>query len=134
MYVESDTLLPNESCNAIVKPLFGKFELPDDSALVSGVYDVCLHGDKLHKPIMLEIQHCVDLKTEEQCKLMQFVVAEEDSSPFNPVHGGEFLPFSQYGRLRRKEFSRFGIVHSDTCAEVMYIYMYNKKYKVATTL
>ena len=123
--MESDTLLPNESYNITVTPLFERFELPDNSTLVSGVYEVCLSGDKLRKPITLEVQHCVDLKTDEQCELMQFVVAEEgDSSScgqFNPVCGGEFVAFSQYGRLRRKEFSRFGIVHNEVIHTLLYV-------------
>ena len=107
--VEPDTLLPNESCDIIVEPLIcGQFEFPDNSIIVSGIYDVSLSGDKLRKAITLEIQHCVDLKTDEQCKSMQFMVAERsDGSPhcFKPVCGGKFFPFLQYGKIKRREFS-----------------------------
>ena len=108
MYVERDTLLPNESCAIIVEPLIcGHFEFPDNSVIVSGIYNVSLSGDKLRKPVALEIQHCVDLKTDEQCKSMQFMVAERSDDGlhhFKPVCGGEFSPSSPYGKIQRKEF------------------------------
>ena len=116
MYVESDTLLPNERCDVIIEPLIcGQFEFPDDCILVSGVYDICLSGAKLHKPITLEIQHCVDLKTKEQCKSIQFVVAEKPDTPqhFEPlIDEGEFFPSSQYGRISRKDFCFFAITYN----------------------
>ena len=120
MYVKRDSLLPNESCTIIVKPLIcGHFKFPDNSVIVSGIYNVSLSGDKLRKEVTLEIQHCVDLKTDEQCKSMQFMVAERsDDGPhhFKPVCGGEFSPSSQYGKIQTKEFSLLGINYD----EVMY--------------
>ena len=71
----------------------------------------------LCEPITLEIQHCVDLETEEQCKSIQFVVAERPLKPDAPYHfeppgcGGTFYPSSQYGRIQRKEFCFFAITY-----------------------
>ena len=109
MSVESGTLLPNEKCDIIVEPLIcGKFEFPDNSVVVSGIYNICCSGDKPLKHITLEIQHCVDLKTEEQCKSMQFMIAERSDGPhhFKPVSEGEFSLFSQYGKIKRKHFCK----------------------------
>ena len=63
MYIQPDSLLPGESCDVSVKAMLGgDFELPKDTILVSGVYRVSLSRD-LHKPVTLELEHCVDIKT-----------------------------------------------------------------------
>ena len=124
VYVEPDTLQLGESCDVIVEPLIcGKFEFPDDCILVSGVYDICLSGAKLLKPITLEIQHCVDLETEEQCKSIQFVVAEKPDTPhhFEPLVEGKFFPLSQYGRISRKDFCFFAITYNEVRNDQVYI-------------
>ena len=130
MYVESGTLKQGEKCDIIVEPLIcGQFEFPDDSILVSGVYNMSLTGDGLREPVTLEIQHCVDVETEEQCKSLQFVVAERPLKPDTPYHfeppvkGGKFCPFSRYGRIERKEFCFFAITYNE-----VYTILYSKIY------
>ena len=106
MYIQPDSLLPGESCDVSVKAMLGgDFELPKDTILVSGVYRVSLSRD-LHKPVTLELEHCVDIKTSDDCTSLQFMMGEHTGSvtAFKFVEGGKSFPSSRYGTISRERF------------------------------
>ena len=94
----------------ITASLSGQFQFPEDSELVSGIYWIAT-PHKFAKPATVEIQHC-SLKTEHPASLT-YVVAKctQEDLPyhFKIVHGGVFVPSSQYGSINLTHFSGVGI-------------------------
>ena len=101
-------LLPSETCEVAVTALVGgEFEFPKCSKLVSAVYAISI-SNSLLKPLTANIQHCVALKTPEQCNYLKFVRAPLDNGTppyqFKPLPGGVFNPVSQYGSISCTKF------------------------------
>ena len=93
--------------------LSGRFQMPSDSRLISGVYWVT-SPHKFIKPISVEIQHCATLTNDKQCSHLRFVHAmhSQEKLPymFTEQDGGVFTPHSSYGLLSLSHFSGLGII------------------------
>ena len=101
----------------VVALVGGKFILPENTVLVSAVYEISL-SEPLHKPLRLEMQHCIDLKSEPNLsKHLKFAIAPTEtpshSYQFTMVEGGEFPVDSQYGLIERNEFCLVCILGED---------------------
>ena len=97
----------------LIKALVGgKFQFPDGMELVSALYVISFPEEYL-KPVKLQIQHCVYLKSSRQFKYLSFITAPIDESvppyKFQYIEGGKFYTDSQYGMIVRSEFCIVGI-------------------------
>ena len=104
--------LPNDqTCEiAITALVSGLFKVPEGSMLVSAVYAVSVAKPVL-KPLVIEVQHCVDLRTTGQTGCLKFVRAPLKAPyQFSVVEGGAFSVGSRYGSITRDHFSLMGIV------------------------
>ena len=85
--------------------------LPDDAELVSSVYRIKV-SEKLPSPVLVEIQHCVQLSDDEQASTLSFVHSNSDQDPlyqFRTLEGGQFSANSRYGKIKLSHFSDVGI-------------------------
>ena len=93
--------------------LSGQFQLPPNSELVSAIYWVsstCPH--KFTKPLVVEIQHCAALSSDEQCEQLTFVRTKctQKKLPYTFTElGGVFSHHSSYGSLSLSQFSGVGV-------------------------
>ena len=73
---------------------------------------------KLLRPATVEVEHCVDLETTDQCNCLSFVRAycTQKNLPytFEELKGGDFLPESSVVKISLTRFSLVGIVDRDT--------------------
>ena len=110
MHFPQGTTPPSE---VLIKALVGgKFQFPDGMEVVSALYLVSISEEFL-QPLELEIQHCVCLKSSQQCKYLSFITAPIDESvppyKFQFIEGGKFYTDSQYGMIARSKFCLMGI-------------------------
>ena len=101
-------------CDIAIKAIVaGQFEFPEGTDLVSAVYAISV-SEKLTQPVILEMQHCVAISSEEQGRFLSFVSAKcnQPNLPylFKLLENGEFPPHSDYGRIACANFSTIGIV------------------------
>ena len=95
--------------------LSGQFQLPPNCELISAVYWVsstCPH--KFTKPLVVEIQHCAALSSDEQCEQLTFVrtMCTQKELPYTfTEEGGVFSHHSSYGTLSLSHFSGVGVGH-----------------------
>lgn len=86
----------------------GEFELPEGTELVSALYAISA-SRRLDQPVIIEVEHCVQLENEEDCKYMCFGIAEfrQKNPPytFRIVETGIFSPQSKFGKIHRASFS-----------------------------
>lgn len=89
----------------------GEFVFPDNTVLVSAVYAISL-SRPLFKPLRLEIQHCIDLKSEPALdKHLKFAVAVTKTSyQFTIFEGGRFPTDSEYGSIDYTEYTESCLV------------------------
>ena len=113
MQFQQGTLHQSVTCEVAVAALVGgTFQFPQDTQLVSATYAISF-ADKLLQPVILEIQHCVLLKSKEQFKYLSFMIAQMDESAppykFQLVKGGKFNIDNPYGTITRQKFCLVGI-------------------------
>ena len=93
--------------------LSGQFQLPTDCELISAVYWVSSTcPKKFTKPLVVEIQHCAALSSDEQCEQLTFVrtMCTQKELPYTfTEEGGVFSHHSSYGTLSLSHFSGVGI-------------------------
>ena len=124
MQFQQGTLRQSETCEVAVKALVGgMFQFPQNTQLVSATYAISFSDELLH-PVMLEIQHCVLLKSKEQFKDLSFMIGQRNESTppykFQFVKGGKFNIDNQYGSITRQKFCLVGIgktFNDDTSSE-----------------
>ena len=95
-----------------VTPLLSnQFEVPKGTVLVSAVYKIKV-SKPLSKRVVIELQHCVDLRNIGQTRCLKFVRAPSLKSPyqFNIIDGGVFHIRNRYGSIERDDFCAIGIV------------------------
>ena len=114
MYIPKDALLPSETCVISIKSIIaGDFQFPQGAEPVSAIFEISL-SRKFHKPVKLELQHCVLLERPGQSKFMSFALASHDQSSlpyqFHPVTGGAFQPSSFYGTIGLEQFCLMTII------------------------
>ena len=107
MHIPEHGLLPNETCEVVVKAIVGgKFQFPADTEPVSAIYSISL-SKPLHHPARIQLQHCAML-TDPEC--LTFAVASHGRSTpyiFYEVPQGNFEKNSFYGWIDRQQFSFF---------------------------
>ena len=93
--------------------LSGQFQMPPNCELVSAVYWVST-AHKFTKPLVVEIQHCAALSSDEQCEQLTFVrtkcTQKELPYTFTELEGGVFSHHSSYGSLSLFHFSGLGVL------------------------
>ncbi|XP_011405977.2 PREDICTED: uncharacterized protein LOC105313890 [Amphimedon queenslandica] len=88
----------------------GNFKVPKGTVLVSAVYAISVSKGLL-KPLVIELQHCVDLRKTSQTGCLKFVRAPLKSPyQFSIVEGGCFRVGKRYGSIKRDQFCCMGIV------------------------
>ena len=94
-----------------VTPLLSdQFEVPKGTVLISAVYKIEV-SKPLTKRVVIELQHCVDLRNTGQTGRLKFVRAPLNSPyQFNIIDGGVFRIGNRYGSIERDDFSAIGIV------------------------
>ena len=112
-------------CDIAVKAIVsGQFELPQETELVSILYAIAA-SRTLEKPLCVEIEHCVKLENEQDCKYLCFGVAmcNQETLPytFEVLEDGVFSPSQKFGKISRKSFSILGVLkrfipYMDTCS------------------
>ena len=90
----------------------GNFKVPKGTVLVSAVYAISVSKGLL-KPLVIELQHCVDLRNTSQTGCLKFVRAplkSPNAYQFSIVEGGSFRVGKRYGSVKRSQFCCMGIV------------------------
>ena len=116
MSVPQGSLEADEPCDVAFKAIaHGQFQFPENTQLVSGVYAIAMTR-KLLQPATVEVEHCVDLETTDQCNRLSFVRAyctqKDLPYTFEELKGGDFLPESSVGKISLTRFSLVGIISS----------------------
>ena len=101
----------SEDTSVAVTPLLSdRFEVPKGTVLVSAAYKIEV-SKPLTKRVVIELQHCVDLRNTGQTGCLKFVRAPLKSPyQFNIIDGGVFLIGNRYGSIERDDFCAIGIV------------------------
>ena len=96
---------------AVTPLLSDRFEVPKGTELVSAVYKIKV-SKPLSKRVVIELQHCVDLRNTGQTGHLKFVRAPLKSHPyqFSIIDGGVFHIGNRYGSIERDDFCAIGIV------------------------
>ena len=85
---------------------------PEDSELVSAVYDVSA-SKPFHWPATVRLQHCVPIDSEKEALEMSFVIADTAQGPpyqFQPLSGGIFKCESSYAEIHLNHFSLLAVI------------------------
>ena len=95
---------------AVTPFLSDRFEVPKGTVLVSAVYKIEV-SKPLSKRVVIELQHCVDLRNTGQTGCLKFVRAPLKSPyQFSIIDGGVFHIGNRYGSIERDDFCAIGIV------------------------
>ena len=95
---------------AVTPLLSDQFEVPKGTVLVSAVYKIKV-SKPLSKRVVIELQHCVDLRNTGQTGCLKFVRAPLKSPyQFSIIDGGVFRIGNRYGSIERDDFCAMGIV------------------------
>ena len=95
---------------AVTALVGGNFILPKGTVLVSAVYAISV-SKPLLQPLVIELQHCVDLRTSAQADCLKFVRAPLKSPyEFSLIDGGSFNVGRRYGSIERGQFCLVAIV------------------------
>ena len=95
---------------AVTPLLSDRFEVPKGTVLVSAVYNIEV-SKPLSKRVVIELQHCVDLRNTGQTGRLKFVRAPLKSPyQFRIIDGGVFRIGNRYGSIERDDFCAIGIV------------------------
>ena len=101
----------SKDTEVVVTPLLSdQFEVPKGTVLVSAVYKIKV-SKPLTKRVVIELQHCVDLRNTGQTVCLNFVRAPLKSPyQFSVIDGGVFRIGKRYGSIERDDFCAMGIV------------------------
>ena len=95
---------------AVTPLLSDQFEVPKGTVLVSAVYKIEV-SKPLTKRVVIELQHCVDLRNTGQTGRLKFVRASLKSPyQFSIIDGGVFRIGNRYGSIERDDFSYYAVV------------------------
>ena len=95
---------------AVTPLLSDQFEVPKGTVLVSAAYKIEV-SKPLSKQVVIELQHCVDLRNIGQTGCLKFVRAPLKSPyQFSIIDGGVFRIGNRYGSIERDDFCAMGIV------------------------
>ena len=87
----------------------GSFSIPQNSEIVSAVYNIEVSGAELLKPVSIEMQHSVDCRN---ASAIHFVKADNKSLPntFEKLENGDFFT-PRIGKINIQSFSNFTIIY-----------------------
>ena len=127
MSVPQGSLEANSTCDVAFKAIaHGQFQFPKNTQLVSGVYAIAMTR-KLLQPATIEVEHCVHLKSIEQCSRLSFAKAyctqKDLPYTFEPLKGGHFIPESNVGRISLSRFSQVAIVQEGVSPGSDHVYL-----------
>ena len=127
MSVPQGSLEADETCDVAFKAIaHGQFQFPENTQLVSGVYAIAMTR-KLLRPATVEVEHCVCLKSTEQCNHLSFVKAyctqKDLPYTFKPLEGGHFSPESSVGKISLNKFSQVAITQEGVSLGSNHIYL-----------
>ena len=109
--VPEGALAPGVTASVGVKVILaGQFKLPENSQLISAIYWIYT-SEVFLKEVAVNIQHCADLKNEEQCSKCKFFIAKcsQKELPYTfKEKEGLFNPYTQYATIKLKRFSCVG--------------------------
>ena len=95
---------------AVTPLLSDQFEVPKGTVLVSAVYKIEV-SKPLTKRVVIELQHCVDIRNTGQTGRLKFVRASLKSPyQFGIIDGGVFRIGNRYGSIERDDFSYYAVV------------------------
>ena len=95
---------------AVTPLLSDQFEVPKGTVLVSAVYKIEV-SKPLTKRVVIELQHCVDIRNTGQTGRLKFVRAPLKSPyQFGIIDGGVFRIGNRYGSIERDDFSYYAVV------------------------
>ena len=95
---------------AVTALLSDRFEVPKGTVLVSAVYKIEV-SKPLTKRVVIELQHCVDLRNTGQTGRLKFVRAPLKSPyQFRIIDGGVFHIGNRYGSIERDNFCAMGVI------------------------
>ena len=86
--------------------------LPNDAELVSAAYRIEA-SEQLPSPVVVEIQHCIQLSDKDDTSVLSFVRSNSDCDPpyqFKTLQGGQFSVNTRYGGIKLLHFSDIAIV------------------------
>ena len=104
--------ISNDGMIEVTAIVSGLFKFPKGTILVSAVYAITV-SKPLLKPLVIKLQHCVDIRHTGQTSCLKFVRAPLKSPhglQFSIVHGGSFQVGNDYGSIKRDNFCAWGIV------------------------
>ena len=100
--VSESSFCPTDTCEVAVRVLVGgQFQLSQSTELISAIYVISI-SKPLLQPVILEIQHCTKLLTQDHTSYLSFATASVDTRllyQFSLVEGGEFHTGDQYGTI-----------------------------------
>ena len=131
LFIPNQTLSSgvDECLISIQAGLSGQFTLPQQYSLVSAVYGITVTA-QFAKPVTLEIEHCADCNSPDDCEDLTFAVAktstQEPPYSFEVLPGGVFTPKSSHGSIRVQNFSLIAIFkrflsRTRYCAQLFYV-------------
>ena len=131
LFIPNQTLSSgvDECLISIQAGLSGQFTLPQPYSLVSAVYGITTTA-QFAKPVTLEIEHCADCNSPDDCEDLTFAVAKTSTQElpysFEVVPGGVFTPMSSHGSIRVQNFSLLTILakllsRKRYCAQLFYV-------------
>ena len=113
--VPEGALSPGVTASVAVKILLGgKFELTEDSQLISAIYWIS-SSEEFLKEVAVNIQHCAIITSVEQFSELKFIVARcsQENLPYKfKEKDGLFSIHTQYAAIKAKQFSFFAIKSS----------------------
>ena len=113
--VPEGALPPGVTASVAVKVIAGgQFQFPENRQLISALYWI-FSSELFLKDVAVNIQHCAVIKNEEQCSTLKFIIAKcsQDVLPYRfREREGVFNPHTQYGTIKCKQFSIFGVTAS----------------------
>ena len=91
----------------------GKFQLPNDTQLVSSIYWVSA-SQRFDKEVSVQIEHCAVISSEEEASNYKFIVgaSSQKNLPYTfKVRDAVFSPQSRLGTISVRQFSFMAIVN-----------------------
>ena len=112
-----------QQCKIFIKvSLFGEYEIPENTSLVSAFFWLrCEPQCTFKKPITVEIQHCSTKQDLSKLKIVRAFCSQKDL-PYNfkPLVEGRFSTDTSYGAIDTIRFSGFGVTEEKSVLRRLY--------------
>ena len=112
LHIPPDAILGSHLNVSVGVSLSGNFKFPSNTTLVSAVYYIDA-SSKLLRPVTIEMEHCLLLRSGDDIHAVSFYVAEIYPGlphyTFQPLRGGIFSSTNSWGSIQVASFSLFSI-------------------------